>query len=297
MIERIHLNILREIERQGSLTAAADALNLTQSALSHAIRKLEGQFETELWVKEGRKLRLTEAGQYLQDQANRLLPQLERVDENLRQFAKNEKGTLHIGMECHPCYQWLLNIVNPFLHTSPGVDVDVKQRFKFGGMAALFNYDIDLLITPDPLLIPQVMFEPVFDYELVLVVGEQHALREKSCAMPKDLSEEVLFTYPVETARLDIFQQFLIPAHYMPKQHKQLEDTEIILQMVAAHRGVTAMPKWLIDKYQEKLPIYPVRLGTGIFKHIYVGYRQSDQNNAHIQKFIQLAKDPEIVEH
>lgn len=290
MIERIHLNILREIERQGSLTAAADALNLTQSALSHTIKKLEGQLNTELWIKEGRKLRLTEAGQYLQDQANRLLPQLERVDENLKRYANHEKGTLHIGMECHPCYQWLLSIVNPFLQESPGVDVDVKQRFKFGGMAALFNYDIDLLITPDPWTMTQIIFQPVFGYELVLVVGENHRLYGKDYIVPQELLDETLFTYPVETARLDIFQQFLIPAQCMPRQHKQLEDTEIILQMVAANRGVTAMPRWLVDKYREKLPIHPISLGAGIFKHIYVGYRQADQKNAHIQKFIELAK-------
>ncbi|MGL4675369.1 MAG: LysR family transcriptional regulator, partial [Wohlfahrtiimonas sp.] len=205
MIERIHLNILREIERQGSLTAAADALNLTQSALSHTIKKLEGQLNTELWIKEGRKLRLTEAGQYLQDQANRLLPQLERVDDNLKRYANHEKGTLHIGMECHPCYQWLLSIVNPFLEESPGVDVDVKQRFKFGGMAALFNYDIDLLITPDPWTMTQIIFQPVFGYELVLVVGEKHPLRGKDYIVPQELLDETLFTYPVETVRLDIF--------------------------------------------------------------------------------------------
>ena len=61
MIERHHLTILREIERQGSLTAAADALFLTQSALSHAIKKLEQQIGTELWVKEGRNLRFSPA--------------------------------------------------------------------------------------------------------------------------------------------------------------------------------------------------------------------------------------------
>ncbi len=290
MIERIHLKILREIERQGSLTAAADVLNLTQSALSHTIKKLEGQLNTELWMKEGRKLRLTEAGQYLQDQANRLLPQLERVDENLKRFANHEKGTLHIGMECHPCYQWLLSIVNPFLQDSPGIDLDVKQRFKFGGMAALFNYDIDLLITPDPWKMTEVIFQPVFAYELVLVVGEDNPLRRQDYIVPQELLDETLFTYPVETARLDIFRQFLIPEQCMPKQHKQLEDTEIILQMVAANRGVAAMPRWLVDKYSKELPIYPVSLGAGIFKHICVGYRQTDQNNAHIQKFIELAK-------
>jgi len=58
MLERIHLAIIREVDKQGSLTAAADVLFLTQSALSHAIKKLEQQLGTDIWLREGRSLRL-----------------------------------------------------------------------------------------------------------------------------------------------------------------------------------------------------------------------------------------------
>lgn len=120
MIERYHLSILREVARQGSLTAAAGKLHLTQPALTHAIRKLEQQAGTRLWVKEGRQLRLTQAGEHLLNLANRLLPQLEHSDEVLRQFARGERGTLRIGMECHPCYRWLVKQVGQFLRDWPG---------------------------------------------------------------------------------------------------------------------------------------------------------------------------------
>jgi LysR family transcriptional regulator for metE and metH len=291
VIEKIHLSIMREINRQGSLTAAASSLNLTQSALSHSIKKLELQSGIALWLKDGRQIRLTEAGNYLLEQANRVLPQFERIDETLRQFAGNERGSLRVGMECHPCYQWLLKVVQPFLAQSPGVDIDVKQRFQFGGMAALFNYDIDLLITPDPILKEQIMFEPVFPYELVLVVGQSNKLSALTQLEPADLADQALLTYPVETARLDIFQQFLLPAKCMPRLHKTLEATDIILQMVAANRGVTAMPKWLALEYAQKPPVKALRLGnSGINKHIYVGYRKHEQHNTHLQTFIRLAK-------
>ena len=291
MIEKIHLSILREIERQGSLTAAASSLNLTQSALSHSIKKLEQQSGAGLWLKDGRQIRLTEAGNYLLEQANRLLPQFERIDETLRQYAGNERGSLRVGMECHPCYQWLLKVVQPFLTQSPGVDIDVKQRFQFGGMAALFNYDIDLLITPDPIQKDSIVFEAVFPYELVLVVSQSSRLSALTQVNPAELTDQTLLTYPVETARLDIFQQFLLPARCMPRQHKTLEATDIILQMVAANRGVAAMPKWLALEYAKSLPIALVRLGEhGIHKHIYVGYRKNEQQNAHLQTFIRLAK-------
>ncbi len=89
MLEKIHLSILREISRQGSLTAAADSLHLTQSALSHSIKKLEQLANVSLWVKDGRNIKLTQAGDYLLMQANRLIPQFERMEETLRQQLRN----------------------------------------------------------------------------------------------------------------------------------------------------------------------------------------------------------------
>jgi LysR family transcriptional regulator for metE and metH len=253
MIERAHLAIVREVDRQGSLTAAADTLCLTQSALSHAMRKLEQALGTDIWLREGRSLRLTQSGQYLLEVANRLLPQLEHAEERLLQYAQGERGTLRIGMECHPCYQWLLNIVSPYLAAWPDVDVDVKQKFQFGGIGALFGYEIDLLVTPDPLYKPGLHFEPVFDYEQVLVVGRSHPLARKKYIEPAQLAGEALITYPVDTGRLDIYNQFLQPAGISPKRHKTIETTDIMLQMVASGRGVAALPRWLVESYARNM--------------------------------------------
>ena len=291
MIERSHLIILREIERQGSVTAAAEKLHLTQSALTHTIKKLEAKLGGNLWMKDGRKIRLTQSGEYLLQEAKRLLPQLERIDHTLKQYTQNERGTLNIGMECHPCYQWLTGVVAPFLAKYPDIDIDVKQRFQFGGMAALFNHDIDLLVTPDPLLREGIHFEPVFAYEQVLVVNTNHPLTQKALIKPKHLNNETLFTYPVEEGRLDIFQQFLLPANCRPKQVKTLEATDIMLQMVAAGRGVCSLPKWLVEQYSAELPICPLRLGEeGIHKHIYLGQRTDSQSESISTAFIELAK-------
>ena len=191
MLERIHLSIVQQVEKEGSLTAAAGVLNLTQSALSHSMKKLEQQLGTDIWLREGRRLRLTQAGQYLLAVANRVLPQLDLAEERLGQFAQGERGALRIGMECHPCYQWLLKVVAPYLAAWPDVDVDVKQKFQFGGIGALFGYEIDLLVTPDPLFKPGLKFEPVFDYEQVLVVAKGHPLASVAYVKPEQLTQEL----------------------------------------------------------------------------------------------------------
>jgi len=291
MIERSHLSILREIERNGTLTAAADRLHLTQSALTHAIKKLEQRTTVKLWNKEGRTLRLTQAGSYLLSVANRLVPQLEYADQVIERFARGEKGVIRIGMECHPCYQWLLKVVAPYIERYPEVDIDVKQQFQFGGMEALLNYDIDVLVTPDPIHQSGVTFKPVLDYQQVLVVSKQHALAKKTQVEPIDLAEEVLYSYPVDIDRLDIYSRFLNPANCRPKKHKSIEATDIMLQLVAAGRGVAALPHWLVNEYADKMAIQAVRLGkTGVSKSIYLGLRDDDQGIEYIKAFVNQAE-------
>lgn len=293
MLERIHLAVILEVENRGSLTAAADTLCVTQSALSHSMKKLEQQLRTDIWRREGRSLRLTQAGEYLLAVANRVLPQFSQAEKRLRQFAQGERGTLRIGMECHPCYQWLLKVVSPYLAAWPDVDVDVKQKFQFGGIGALFGYEIDLLVTPDPLFKPGLIFEPVLDYEQVLVVARDHPLAQAPHVTPGQIAQEILITYPVAPDRLDIYTRFLQPAGIAPRRHKTIETTDIMLQMVASRRGVAALPRWLVLEYASKVDVVPVRLGPdGISKQIFLGVRETDSAIDYLQAFIELARQP-----
>ena len=210
----------------------------------------------------------------------------------MKQYADGERGTLRIGMECHPCYQWLLKVVSPYLAQWPDVDVDVKQRFQFGGIGALFGYDIDVLVTPDPLNRPGLRFDPVFDYEQVLVVAEAHRLAGVAYVEPAQLTDEILITYPVEIDRLDIYNQFLTPAGIVPKRHKVIETTDIMLQMVASGRGVAALPRWLADEYADRIPVTPVKLGRhGIAKQIFLGTREADGAIDYLAAFVALARE------
>ena len=291
MLDRIHLDIVREVSRQGSVTAAAERLHITQSALSHAMAKLERNVGAALWLREGRGLRPTQAGDYLLELATRVLPQIEQAEQALGDFARGSRGSLHIGMECHPCYQWLLKLVGEYLQRWPDVDVDVKQKFRFGGMAALLEHEIDLLVTPDPMPRPGIAFEPVFDYEQVLVVGRAHRLAGLHHIEPQQLAEEVLITYPVDIERLDIYNYFLNPAGVSPRARKVIESTDLMLQMVAVGRGVAALPRWLVEENAGRMGIAAVRLGeSGVPKQIHLGVRSADLEIGYMKAFIDAAR-------
>lgn len=286
MLDLQPLAILREIDRTGSLTAAADRLCLTQSAVSHAMRRFEQRHGVRLWEREGRRLRLTPSGDYLLGLANRVLPQLEHGAVVLEDFARGRRGAIRIGMECHPCQDWLMRVVDPFLAAWPDVDLDVTSAFQFGGLAALLGHEIDILVTPDPIARPGLEYTPVFDYELVLAVAASHPLSERTRVTPDDLAGETLVTYPVSRERLDIYTQFLVPAGALPRRHRTVETTDLMLRLVASGRAVSATPDWLL---RDADGVKGIRLGAGIAKSIHLGQRKENTAN-YLSGFIQLAE-------
>lgn len=289
MLDRQHLTILRSVARYGSVTAAAGAMNLSQSAISHAIAKLEDRHRVKLWRRKGRRLELTQAGQYLLDLAERIVPELEHAETVLADMAKGRRGSLRIGMECHPCEQWLMRVVGPFLQTWPEVDLQMKTAFRFDGIAALQAHEIDMLVTPDPMVLPDVTFTPVFEYELVMVLHESHPLTAQPHIRPQDLQDQTLYTVPVTPDRLDIFTHFLTPAGQRPAAHVGIESVDLMLQLVAAGRGVTVLPDWLVALQADSLPITTRPIGTGRQKAINLGTRTEDHDIDYVAGFRQIA--------
>ena len=290
MIERAHLKIIRALDDNGSLTAAANALFLTQPALSHQIRYLEKKLAVSLWQREGRQLRLTPAGEVLLQVSRQVLPVLEQTEKTLQAYGEGRHGVLRNGVESHPCYQWLKGILADFLVTLPAMDVDIVNKFQFSGLEGLLNHHVDLLVTPDIVKKEGIVYQSLFDYELVLLVAKSHHLSRNVFISAEKLSDETLLTFPIAHDRLDIFTRFLLPASINPKT-KAIESLDIMVQMVGLDRGVTVLPAWLAEEYCQKLPVATVRLGRkGLAKTLFAAMRQADVDINYIQTFIQLGQ-------
>ncbi|OUR73013.1 LysR family transcriptional regulator [Methylophaga sp. 41_12_T18] len=290
MIERSHLKIIKALADNGTLTAAANALFLTQSALSHQIRYLEKKLEVSLWQKDGRQIRLTQAGELILQVARQVLPVLEQTEKTVKAYGEGRQGILRVGVECHPCYQWLKGILADYLIAMPEMDVDIVSKFQFSGLEGLLNHHIDLLVTPDMVKKKGVHYEPMFDYELVLLVANVNRLAAKTSVTPEMLADEVLFTFPISHDRLDVFTQFLLPASVTPKT-KPMESVDLMVQMVSLNRGVTVLPNWLAEELSQSLAVSVVRLGkSGLHKTLSAAVRTQDLDINYMQTFIDLGK-------
>lgn len=290
-IELRHLRSLRAVAEQGSLAGAAEALHLTQSALSHQIKALERYFEVPLFLRNSRPITLTPAGRSLVALAERVLPDIQAAEAELRRVADGQAGRLHIAIECHACYDWLMPVLRAFRARWPEVEVDIRPGLSFDAMPALQRGQVDLVISSDPVDLPDVVFEPLFEYQAQLVLPRSHALAARRHVQPQDLACETLITYPVERRRLDVFRRFLGPAGVEPAHCRQAELTSVILMLVASGRGVAVLPDWVLtDSPQaEDLVARPLSR-AGLNGVVHAACRRGDHPRPFMQDMLALAR-------
>ena len=222
---------------------------LTQSALSHQIKELEGRLGCSLFLRKTRPVRFTSAGNRLLQLADEVLPPLHNAELDLDRFAGGQSGRIIMAIECHSCFEWLLPAIDAYCNEWRNVELDISSGFHFAPFPALARGDLDLVITADPLGEPGITYFPIFSYESQLAVAKRHPLVEKPWAEPRDLADEVVITYPVDRERLDLFSGFLEPPGVEPVRVRHAELTTMIVQLVASGRGVTCLPNWALHEY------------------------------------------------
>tara|TARA_R110002051_G_scaffold108936_3_gene181721 strand:+ start:470 stop:1378 length:909 start_codon:yes stop_codon:yes gene_type:complete len=294
-IEFRHLRTIKAIHETGGLARAADLLNMTQSALSHQIKGIEDQAGVALFARRSKPLRLSAAGLKLLAAAERILPQMDALEADFAGLVSGKLGRMHIAIECHACFEWLLPVLEQFRKAWPQVDVDIRPGLAFDALPALRREEVDLVISSDPEDLDQTDFTPIFDYEPVFVASVNNPLAEKDVIEAADFREQTLITYPVDRARLDIFSQLLTPAKVEPAAVRQVELTAVILLLVASNRGIAVLPDWVVRqvKYNADYVTRPLTRG-GMTRRLYAATRAEDTHRPFVAHFLRLARQEAV---
>ncbi|MGY6410916.1 MAG: LysR substrate-binding domain-containing protein [Alkalilacustris sp.] len=294
-IEFRHLRTIQAIHRAGGLARAAEALNLTQSALSHQVKGIEAQAGVELFVRRSRPLKLSAAGQKLLRLAERILPEIEALEQEFSGLRSGRAGRLHIAIECHACFEWLFPVLDRFRHAWPDVDVDIRPGLAFGALPALMREEVDLVISADPEPLQGVDFTPLFDYEPLFVAASTHPLAEKPHVEAADFADQTLITYPVDRARLDVFTELLGPAGVEPAAIRQVELTAMILLLVASGRGVSVLPDWVLREVRTSTDYITRPLtARGVTRRLHAATRSEDTTKPFVAHVLRLARSEPV---
>lgn len=293
-LEFRHLRAIRAIHQAGGLARAAEILNTTQSALSHQMAALEDQAGVELFVRRSKPLKLSAAGLRVLRLAERVLPELDALAEEFRALRQGKTGRLHIAIECHACFEWLFLVLEQFRHAWPEIDVDIRAGLAFDAIPALQREEVDLVISSDPVELPDITFNPLFDYEprFVAAASSPLAVREEIAA--EDFRDQVLITYPVPRDRLDIFTELLTPARVEPRAQRQVELTAVILMLVGSGRGVAVLPDWVLREVKANADYITRPLAGRPVKRLYAATRTEDVSRPFMAHALRLGRSEPV---
>ncbi|HEX2120716.1 MAG TPA: LysR family transcriptional regulator [Thermoanaerobaculia bacterium] len=245
-IEVRHLRLVEAITAEGSVTRAAERLNVTQSALSHQLREIEDRLGTPLFLRVKRRLVLAPAGERLLASARRILGDLRAAEEDIARLATHQDGVVRVSTACYTCYSWLPPLLGAFQRRFPGVDVEIVPEVTRGAIDALLERRIDLALVHDVPRDRRIRLAPAFDDEVVVITARDHPLAKKPFVVACDLAEEhVILHSPAEDS---FFARQLRAAEVRPRKYSHVTLTEAIVELVRAGIGVSAVPRWTVAR-------------------------------------------------
>ncbi len=290
-LEFRHLRTIRAIHQAGGLARAADMLNMTQSALSHQVKGLEDQAGIELFVRRSKPLKLSAAGIRMLRLAERILPEIDALEEEFKALKSGKTGRLHIAIECHACFEWLFPVLELFRRAWPDVDVDIRAGLAFDALPALLREEVDLVISSDPVKLDGLVFNPLFDYHPMFVAAATNPLAAKEVIEAADFRDQMLITYPVARDKLDVFTELLTPAKVEPRGTRAVELTAVILMLVASNRGVAVLPDWVLRDLRTHSDYITRPLGPQVItKRLYAATRDEDATKPFMAHFLRLGR-------
>jgi molybdate transport repressor ModE-like protein len=232
------LRLLVEVQRQGSISAAADVCRMGQPSATKHLQTLEAAVGHRLIERNGRTSRLTEAGEVVAAHALRVLDTLEGMQEELRALGEAERGTLALAASTTPGSYVLPSILRCFADRHPRVDVDVVIGSSAWVGQRVARREVHLGLAGELELPDGVIAEPFLDDEVVGIAAPGRARLRRGRVPLAALDDETLLVRERGSSTRAVSERFLARAGYRPAKRWELDSNEAIKRSVAAGLGI-----------------------------------------------------------
>ena len=279
VLEIRYLKLVAAVVACGTLTGAAQRLNLTSSALSHQLKDLESRLRIKMFHRVGRRLALTEAGRRVHAVADEVLERLEAAERDLSNLAAGDGATLRVMGACFTSYHWL-----PRVARVGGFQIEIVPEATCRPLEALLSGEVDVVLDIWMPADPRLRSLPLFDDEKVALVAADHRLAGRDYLEPADLAEEHLLLY---TPRDSILGDFLEPAGVRPRRTSCVALTEGLRELAAAGTGVAIGYRWALGVESDDGVSCALSLGpNGFWKSWRAVCLAGREREASIQAFV-----------
>jgi LysR family transcriptional regulator, regulator for metE and metH len=241
-LEVRHLQLVSTVAAVGGLTKAGRHLNLSQSALSHQLRDVETRLGTPLFLRVGKRMVPTAAGERLARSAQEILEALASAERAIQLFAGGERGRLRVIVAGYASFRWLPSVLQRYRQLHPRVEVQILEPGAADPVADVLGGAVDVAIGAGAVDDKRLHCEPLVRDEVVLAVPPGHRLAARPFAEIADLGAE-----PILVDASGRLNPRLRPPQAGVPANVVIAETAATLELIQAGFGIAVVGRWVID--------------------------------------------------
>src|SRR5213592_116312 len=254
------MRLLVEIERQGSVSAAAAAIGIGQPSASQHLRLLEAAAGQRLVERTGRGSRRTDAGHILAARASQALASLGAADEELDALAGLQTGTIHLGASTAPGVYLLPDTLGCFHRSYPGVTVEVEVAASDEILKRLLAGRVQLALVGATTADERIELEPFLEDEIIGVAKRGLAPLKKGALAPAKLSEFMLLAREPGSSSQRVIDEELRAIGIKPAGVWELGSSEAIKRAAREGLGLAFLSRYAVAEEVERGDLESFRL-------------------------------------
>src|SRR5215204_1417206 len=292
-LDPTRLRLLVEVERRGSISAAAEVCAVSQPSATKQLKTLEAAIGEKLVERNGRASRLTEAGEIVAAHGARVLDTLQGLEEELEALRGAEAGTLALAASTTPGAYVMPAILQCFADRHPGVTVDIAVGSSAWVADRVAKREFALGIAGEVELPSGVAAEPFLDDELVGIVAPGRIKLRRGRASVADLARWTLLVRESGSSTQSVAERSLAHAGYRAANRWELESNEAIKRSVAAGLGIAFVSKLVVAGEVERGEVESFRVeGIGPIRRAIYLLRAGDRDQTPAERaFIATLSD------
>lgn len=255
-MDTANLSAFLAVAASGSFSRAAEALHLTQPAISKRVAALESQLSARLFDRIGRSITLTEAGRVLQPRAEQIIGVLGDTERALSNLSSTVQGRLSLATSHHIGLHRLPPVLRQYTKSYPGVALDIRFLDSEIAHDRVMHGEVELaVITLAPAVELPVIAEQIWDDVLEFVVAPDHPL-----AAEQVVTLEQLASYPAVFPGLDTFTHRIVSQLFerhsiTPQVSMSTNYLETIKMMVSIGLAWSVLPRTMLDEQVRSLTV------------------------------------------
>lgn len=293
-MEIAQLRSLVTIVREGSFTAAAEKLFVTQPALSQQIKALETALGVQLFERRGRRLTVTAPGELVLAHAEQMLAQMQHLQDELAALQGLAQGRIRVGTSDTVCLYLLPPVVQTFRRLHPGIEIHLTNRPSAEVVALLVEGAIDFGIVTLPVSEAGVETEYLCDRPEVAICSPEHPLAAQREVALAQLAQYPLLLLEKGTTSRRLLDQLLNQTGLTPPII-ELGSIEVIKRYVEIGLGIAVAPLLAVQDEVRTAHLHPLTLPWLPVRALGLVRRRSSYRTPAEQRFLAVLQQSLVV--